>query len=169
MKRTALIISMALLAAAGCVQRRMTIISEPAGATAYLDGDEIGKTPATTSFLFYGGREIRLEMDGYETLSHIESIEAPYYQKFPFDLVADVFVPWTITDRRFYPYKLKKAEPVSKADFLARAEAFRTEHKASIVKLRQEHNAAEMERRMAERRKREKEGLGRRRWYRLFF
>ena len=169
MKHTTLIICMALLAAVGCVQRRMTVISEPAGATAYLDGDELGKTPATTSFLFYGGREIRLEMDGYETLSHIEIIKAPYYQKFPFDLVADVFVPWTITDRRFFPYKLKKAEPVNKADFIARAEAFRTEHKASIVELRKERNAAEMERRMARRRKREKEGLGRKKWYRLFF
>ena len=169
MKRTPYIAGLLLLAAVGCVERRMTIISEPAGATAYLDGDELGQTPVTTSFLFYGGREIRLEMKGYETIRTIEHIKPPMYERFPIDLVSDVFIPWTITDRHFLPYKLRPAGPVDKAALVERANAFREEQKDYIAQERIEREAAEMERRRAELREREKQDTEKKKWYRVFY
>lgn len=168
MKRTALLFAL-VLPAAGCVERRMTIISDPPGAAAYLDGDEMGTTPVTTKFLFYGGRGIRLEKDGYETLEAVQHIGAPWYQTFPLDLFTDVFLPWTVQDRRYLPYKMEPARPVDKEALVARAKAFRAEAKAEIATERQERRSAEMEQRRAARRTREKEGKGPRKWYRLFF
>ena len=125
MKRMTCLLGLLLLAAAGCVERRMTVMSEPAGATVYLDGDEIGTTPVTTTFLFYGGRQLRLEKTDYETQIHVEEIKAPFYQWFPIDLVSDVLIPWTIVDRRYFPYKLEPAEPVDKVALVERAKKFR--------------------------------------------
>ena len=53
----------------GCVQRRMTIRSSPPGAMVYVDNQEIGTTPVSTGFTYYGTREFRLVKDGYETLT----------------------------------------------------------------------------------------------------
>ena len=169
MKRIAIIAGLAALAASGCVERRMTILSDPPGATVFLDGEEIGKTPVTTGFTFYGGREIRLERDGYQTFAKVERIEPPYYEMFPFDLVAEVFVPWRIVDRRYFPYKLAPAEPVDRVALVERAKRYREEHKAFIARERTERHAAEMEQRQAERKKEEKEHLPRKKWYNLFF
>ena len=54
-----------LLTSMGCVQRRLTLRSFPEGAMAYVDDQEIGQTPVSTSFTHYGVRSIRLEKDGY--------------------------------------------------------------------------------------------------------
>ena len=47
-------------AASGCVSRRMTIHSNPPGALVLLDGKEIGYTPCSADFLYYGTREVTL-------------------------------------------------------------------------------------------------------------
>src|ERR1700690_4113146 len=57
------------LGTSGCVQRRMTIRSNPPGALVYVDDYEIGTTPVSASFTYYGTRKIRLVKDGYETLT----------------------------------------------------------------------------------------------------
>src|SRR5688572_31069760 len=59
---------MVALAAGGCVQRRLTIRSNPPGARVYVGDEEIGTTPVSTDFVYYGTRRIRLAKDGYETL-----------------------------------------------------------------------------------------------------
>src|SRR5690606_3614274 len=42
----------------GCVHRRMTIRSDPPGALVLLEGEEIGYTPVSVDFTYYGTREI---------------------------------------------------------------------------------------------------------------
>ena len=44
------------LAALGCVQRRMTIRSNPPGALVYVDDYQVGTTPVSTDFGYYGTR-----------------------------------------------------------------------------------------------------------------
>ena len=53
----------------GCVQRRMTIRSNPPGALVYVDDYQVGTTPVSTDFVYYGTRKIRLIKDGYDTLT----------------------------------------------------------------------------------------------------
>lgn len=54
----------AVAAAGGCVQRRMTVRSNPPGALVYVDDYQIGTTPVSTDFIYYGTRKIRLVKDG---------------------------------------------------------------------------------------------------------
>ncbi|HQZ69135.1 MAG TPA: PEGA domain-containing protein, partial [Planctomycetaceae bacterium] len=50
----------------GCVHRRVTINSNPSGALVKVDGRDIGYTPASFDFTWYGTREVQLLRDGYE-------------------------------------------------------------------------------------------------------
>ena len=79
------LVALALVAlyAAGCVQRRMTIRTNPPGALVYIDNYEIGTTPVSTDFIYYGKRQIRIEKPGYETLTVEQPIPAPWFQWFP--------------------------------------------------------------------------------------
>jgi hypothetical protein len=58
----------------GCVQRRITIRSNPPGALVYVDDYPIGTTPVSTSFVYYGTRKVRLVLSGYETLTVLQPI-----------------------------------------------------------------------------------------------
>ena len=62
----------------GCVERRYTIRTNPPGALAIVNGEEIGPTPISRSFVYYGDREITLMLDGCETKTVIEPINAPW-------------------------------------------------------------------------------------------
>jgi len=84
----------------GCVQRRMTIRSSPPGAAVYVDDYQIGTTPVSHDFVYYGTRKIRLVKDGYETLTVRQPIPAPWYEYFPLDFVSENLIPWEIRDER---------------------------------------------------------------------
>ncbi len=59
---TLVFISFALLA--GCVERLITVHSSPAGALVYLNDEEIGRTPVSVPFKYYGTYDVRLEHEG---------------------------------------------------------------------------------------------------------
>jgi hypothetical protein len=98
-----------LLASTGCMQRRMTIVSNPPGATAYVDGVEIGKTPVSHDFTYYGTREIRLVRDGYKTLTLLQPMSTPWYQMPPLDFFSDNLAFGEVRDERLYRYDLEPA------------------------------------------------------------
>lgn len=91
------------------MQRRMTIVSNPPGATAYVDGVEIGKTPVSHDFIYYGTREIRLVRDGYQTLTVLQPMSTPWYQVPPLDFFSDNLAFGEIRDERVYRYDLQPA------------------------------------------------------------
>ena len=104
----ALALPLAVVAcASGCVQRRMMIVTDPPGALAYVDGYEIGVTPISASFTYYGSREIRLVKDGYETLTVLQPVQFPWYECFPLDFVSENLVPGQIHDQHVFSYKLR--------------------------------------------------------------
>lgn len=117
----------ALLAVAqtGCVQRRLTIRSNPPGALVYVDNYEIGTTPVSTDFIYYGTREIRLVKDGYETLTVLQPVPAPYYQYFPLDFFAENVVPYEIRDQRNLNYQLVPQVMAPTDELLQRADQLR--------------------------------------------
>ena len=83
----------------GCVERLLVIRSQPAGAEVWIDGEKRGETPHTEHYAYYGTREVTLVKKGYR--SHRQSVDlaSPWWQIFPFDLITDVLIPVTITDR----------------------------------------------------------------------
>ena len=109
----------------GCVRRRMTVRSDPPGALVYVDDYEIGTTPVSHDFTYYGTRKIRLVKDGYETLTVMQSIPAPWYQIPPLDFISDNFTPGEIRDQRTLQYRLTPQMMVPTEQLLRRAEEMR--------------------------------------------
>jgi hypothetical protein len=114
-----------LIAMGGCVQRRLTIRSNPPGARVYVGDEEIGTTPVSTDFVYYGTRKIRLVKDGYETMLVNQPIPAPWYQIPPLDFVSENLVPGEIRDERVVNFQLVPLQPVITDQLLARAEQLR--------------------------------------------
>ncbi|HEX4132127.1 MAG TPA: PEGA domain-containing protein [Pirellulales bacterium] len=118
-------LSLAALAGAGCVQRRLTIRSNPPGALVYVDNYEIGTTPISTDYIYYGARKIVLVKDGYETLTVKKSLWPPWYDLFPLDFVTENLLPLEIRDERGLDFEMKPMVVVPTEQLLGRAENLR--------------------------------------------
>ncbi len=124
---TLTLVGLLIFFAAGCVQRRMTIRSNPPGATVFVDQVEIGTTPVSHEFIYYGSREIRLVRDGYETLTVLQPTARPWYQ-FPgiAEFVSENMVPQEIRDEQVFVYQLTPQRSVPTEQLLGRAENLRS-------------------------------------------
>jgi hypothetical protein len=115
----------------GCVERRMTIRTNPPGALVYVDDYEIGTTPVSADFTYYGTRKIRIVKDGYETLTVMQPFPTPWYQYPPADFITENFVPGKIRDQRVLDYQLKPQMVVLTDQLLNRAESLRQSNLAT--------------------------------------
>ncbi len=113
----------------GCVQRRLTIRSNPPGAQVYVDDYPIGITPVSTDFVYYGTRKMRLVKSGYETMTVLQPIPAPWYQYPGLDFVTENLIPGEIRDERVVDYQLQPQQVVPNVQLLERGENLR--HAAS--------------------------------------
>jgi len=119
---TLLLLLAELVFVSGCVRRRLTIRTNPPGAVAYLDNAELGKTPISRNFDYYGKRELKLVKEGYEPHVEMIHLRAPWYQWPGLDFISEVLIPGTITDERIYPINLKPQQVVSPDDLVAEGE-----------------------------------------------
>jgi hypothetical protein len=119
------LLGLMLCACCGCVERRMTVRTNPPGALLYVDDYQIGETPISVNFTYYGDRKIRLVKDGYETLTVLQPVSTPWYEFFPMDFVAENLVPGEIRDHRTLDFQLKPQVVVPTEQLLARAEELR--------------------------------------------
>lgn len=120
----------------GCVRRKMTVRSNPPGATVYLDGKELGRTPFTTNFDHYGKREFRIVKQGYETKTELMPVRTPWYQWIGFDFVSEVLLPGKLTDHKSYEFDLQPERVVLGSEIVSRAEQFRqTAHADGIPRI----------------------------------
>jgi hypothetical protein len=109
----------------GCVRRRMLIRSNPPGALVYVDDYEIGRTPIATNFTYYGQRKIRLVKDGYETLTVMQPVRAPWYQIPPLDFFSENLTPAEIRDEQAFTYNLTPQVIVPPDELLSKAQRLR--------------------------------------------
>ncbi len=115
----------ALLPLAGCVRRTVTINTEPQGAVVWLNDEEIGRSPATVDFLWYGDYSIVARMEGYETLDTHEKLTAPWYQWPGVDFFTESVYPGWIHDERAISLALTPAMERDRDQLLQDAAAFR--------------------------------------------
>jgi hypothetical protein len=115
----------ACAAPAGCVQRRLTIRSNPPGALVYVDDRPLGTTPVSTDFVYYGTRKMRLVKSGYETLTVLQPIPAPWYEYPGVDFISENVVPGEIRDERVVEYQLQPQMVVPSLQLLERGENLR--------------------------------------------
>jgi hypothetical protein len=112
------------LAPAGCVERSFTLTSNPPGALVMLSSEEIGRTPVTIPFTWYGDYEVILRLEGYETLKTHHNLKPPVYEVFPLDFFSEI-APWTYRDRRSAHFELTKRTPPSDETLMQRADELR--------------------------------------------
>ncbi len=120
-----LVIALLCAGQTGCVQRRLMIRTNPPGALVYVDDYPIGTTPVATNFVYYGTRKIRIVLSGYETLTVLQPIPAPWYQYPGLDFISENLVPGEIRDERVVDYQLKPQVIVPSQQLLERAENLR--------------------------------------------
>lgn len=99
------------------MRRQLTVTSEPAGALVYLNDREIGRTPLTTDFLWYGTYDVQLRKEGYETLSTRTRVVAPWWGWAPVDLFAEM-MPNHPTDHRNFNYVMQQRPAEESAEGL---------------------------------------------------
>lgn len=95
---------LALLATTGCIERRIRITSEPAGALVRLNDVEVGVTPLEVDFTYYGVYDVRLSKDGYQPLVTSAEAKAPWWETPGIDLVSEAWpgrnvslIEWSFT------------------------------------------------------------------------
>ena len=121
MRTSAIIIGLCLAAAlAGCVERKLTVISTPPGARVYLDGQEMGITPVTFRFDWYGKREFLLRRDGYRTLREVCDVHEPFYER-PFINIVSDLTPLPFTDHKTIEFTMQPVTEVNRETLLDRA------------------------------------------------
>ncbi len=84
----------------GCVRRRMTVRTNPAGAMVYVDHQMVGTTPVSTSFTYYGTRQFEIIKDGYRTEKFMRRFNPPWYQWPVLDFVSETLWPYETRDER---------------------------------------------------------------------
>lgn len=119
--------AVSILSGIGCVERRMTVRTVPSNALVVIDGQEVGHSPVSVPFTYYGDRQIKVHKDGYETKTINQRVSTPWYEFTPIDFVSEVLVPWRIRDERNYVYNLEPQTMVSNDQLLQRAEVMRQE------------------------------------------
>ncbi len=93
-------LALALAGAFGCIERTVTINTEPPGATVFLNDQEIGQSPVKTAFTWYGDYDVVIRKPGYRTLRTNRRIRTPWYQLPGIDIVTENLIPFTIHDDR---------------------------------------------------------------------
>ncbi|TVQ64390.1 MAG: PEGA domain-containing protein [Phycisphaerales bacterium] len=115
--------------AAGCVERRIFITSEPAGALVQLNDVEVGRTPLEIDFEWHGVYDVLLTLEGHEPLRTTARADAPIYEWPGFDLVAAA-LPMTFRNHIHWRFELEPLDRDQDA-LLERARALReTLHEA---------------------------------------
>ncbi|MCA9280274.1 MAG: PEGA domain-containing protein [Phycisphaeraceae bacterium] len=109
----------------GCLERIITVTSEPPGAVVELNGTDVGTTPMQTEFTYFGEYDVRLRHDGYEPIHTGATARAPLYEYPPIDLIAAV-LPFTFQTNVKWHYVLQPDETTIDAT-IDRARKFRTE------------------------------------------
>ncbi len=125
------IFALLLVWPAGCVEREMKITSEPAGALVYVSDVEVGRTPVTMPFTWYGDYDIILRHQGYQTLKTHANINPPVYEVPPLDFFT-ALAPWTLRDQRYLHFELEKYVPPSDEHLIGRADAMQQENLSPV-------------------------------------
>ncbi|MBI1303919.1 MAG: PEGA domain-containing protein [Phycisphaera sp.] len=92
MQRSATILTLflAVQALSGCVERRISIETDPPGALVWVNDRQAGRTPVAVSFTHEGTYDLRIEKDGYEPLVTPATTEGPIWDAVPLDFFAEI-------------------------------------------------------------------------------
>lgn len=117
------VLALVVLACGGCIERTVTITSEPPGALVWLNDQEVGRTPVTVPFNFYGTYDVRLHREGHRPLWTEQEAKAPWWDLPGLDLIFEV-IPNGKSHQDWH-FKLQPAPPVKEEALIDRARQMR--------------------------------------------
>jgi len=124
-----------LLLGAGCVERRLKINTSPTAAQVILNDEQIGPSPVTVTFQWYGDYNVRISKEGCQTLVTHRALKAPWYDTFPFDFFAQVVWPGRIVDSYEWTFVLQARQPVDREDLIRKGQALQQQLDAEAAEL----------------------------------
>jgi hypothetical protein len=127
-----------MMLSAGCVERKLTIVTQPENATVWLNDEEIGTTPVTVDFNWYGDYRVRIEKSGYAIINTHKNLKPPLYDYFPIDFFAQHVWPGRIVDTYTWNYELKPFEAPNSEELVQAG-------KAAKATFQQEINDAQLQ------------------------
>jgi hypothetical protein len=99
-----------LLGIPGCVKRTLKIDTRPDEALVWVNGRELGRTPLEVGMTYYGEYELRLERDGYTSVTMMAKATPGAWDVIGPDLVAEL-VPWSIDRTVTWTVSLEPVDP----------------------------------------------------------
>lgn len=129
-----LLVALLLAVFTGCVERTITVRSDPPGALVTINEVEKGRTPVTFPFTWYGDYRVLLELPEYETLETHRKANAPIYQWPVLDFVSEILLPFTFHDRHDWHFTLAPLSPVDEDALIDRAKNLRWQTETPVEK-----------------------------------
>lgn len=126
-----------ILAAGGCIERKLTVTTEPPGAVVWLNDEEIGATPVSVNFKWYGDYKVRIQKGGFEILDTHRELEPPFYDAFPMDFFATLW-PDTIRHEAAWHFDLAPAVLLTNEQLLQQAQSFSEQVDGELLHARRE-------------------------------
>ena len=91
------------------------------GLTDLVNDEEIGESPVTVSFEWYGDYNVRITKEGYETLKTHRELKEPWYDHFPFDFFA-MLNPKRTVDSYEWTFNLAPLQQPTREEIIQNAE-----------------------------------------------
>ena len=128
-----LVILVGSVISTGCLRRRMTVRTNPPGATVYVDKQRIGISPASTNYTYYAKRNIELVQDGYRTERFLRNFNPRWYSIPPLDFFTETLWPFEVRDERIIDVQMTPEPVVPSEAFIASAEQLRLQASQGIA------------------------------------
>ena len=121
-----------LLSLGGCVERSVTLVSDPPGSLVYLNDVQQGATPCTVPFKWYGNYSVRLRKkvnvgtplkpkNVYYYLHTHKTMQRPWYQWYGVDLFASL-LPIEFKDHQIWAFIVPKVPTLSTPELIKKAD-----------------------------------------------
>jgi len=130
-----------LILTAGCVERKLTIVTQPTDAVVWLNDEEIGTTPVTVNFNWYGDYRVRIEKAGYEVVNTHKKLRRPLHDWFPIDFFAECVWPGMIVDTYTWNYQLTPYQAPSSEELIKAAQTSRASFQKEIIEAQKQIQA----------------------------
>jgi hypothetical protein len=110
-----------ILSAAGCVERKFVVDTDPPNVLVLVNNTPLGPSPAYGSFVYHGKYNFTLMAPGYETLHATEDVRAPWYEWPGLDFFFETLWPFEIEDVHQFHYQMVPQTIPNTADVLSRS------------------------------------------------
>ncbi|MGC8625200.1 MAG: PEGA domain-containing protein [Phycisphaerae bacterium] len=126
-----------MLSLGGCVERSITLVSDPSGSLAYLNDVQQGTTPCTVQFKWYGDYSVRLRKKEnvgtplkpkyvYYYLHTQKKTHRPWFQWYGVDLFASL-LPIEFKDHEIWAFIVPKVPELTTHQLIQKANKLKAE------------------------------------------